>query len=230
MARKIISLSQMCRIGGDDNSWTNLWGLSTAGNPRAEIVARRNGKWLGAKCLTLYVDPGSGCLQEERTFLPSFAVNLARSTKRIFVYFLAVDRPLTYFPFPEGVNLKENWQYEIPGGVVEPNEDQRHAALREMLEENGMKEGGRVLQTATLVGLPFATDSGGQAEMYSYEVALVEGKPKPTEKEGIHPDQCELVYLENAIDFLLNAQTKGILIEAHALTSLLLLEREMFKT
>lgn len=224
MTAKTLTRGQMTVIGSGD--WMELFRLPTAGNPNAEISARRSGKWLAAKCLTLYVGD-AGIKETDDTSLEVFARNIMWAKTPVLVRFLAVDRPTTYFPFPGGIELAENWQYEIPGGVVNINENQRLAGLRESLEESGLEPGGKVLQTTTLLPFPFATDSGSQVEMYCYEAALLQGEPKTIAKEGIHTDKCAMVQLPDALDFLLNAQSHGILIEGHALTSLLLLERAL---
>lgn len=226
MTRRVISLkSEATQIGG--GGWFDLWQFATATNTKTEISARCSGNLLAAKCLTIFVEPGSGCEQRESTDLASLAENIKRSTGLVLVHFLAVDRPLTYLPFPKEVDLRVNWQFEIPGGVVESGESPTRTSQREALEEGRLKEGGRVLQIATLIGLPFSTCSGAYAEMTSYHVALVEGLPNPVASEGIHPEHCEMVPLNKAVDFLLDAQKDGILIEGHAITSLLLLERAM---
>ena len=131
--------------------------------------------------------------------------------------FLAVDRPITYFP--SALRLKWNWIYELPGGVVDHGEDITIAGIRELLEESGLKRE-QVLSFARLTPHPAAYDSGSHAEWIQIVVAMCKGSIAPRKREGILPAECRTVPLLRVEKFLRKSDQKGIGIEGYCFAAI----------
>lgn len=143
---------------------------------------------------------------------------LAIGLENIRVQFLAATRPFTFFDGRGLEHLTENFQIELTGGIVEPDETARMAALRE-----GMEEGGKAtcIQCASLMPYSSPFDAGSHVEMYTIETALVYAETlAPPAREGIIPDKCALVPLLEAEQWLHDRQAEGIAVEGYALTAL----------
>ena len=226
MARTTFSSAQMEKIGG--GGWLELWRFKGAAPFPCEIAARKKRNFYAAKCLLLNTE--KDIPQEKSTEPNAFCRTVLRvGPDNISVLFLASDHPITYFP---ELQFTENYQIEIPGGVAEPDEDQRHTALREAIEEGGLAVQGDMafIQSTSLIDVPVPFDAGSHVELYSIEAALVHGKPKPPAKEGIIPDQCELIPLPEALNFLYARQGEGICVEGYAMTALITLEFFLWKS
>lgn len=225
MSRKTIPIDEMEKLGG--GGWLELYKFQTAAPFPCEIAARKNRQFLAAKCLLLATSvevPAS-----ENTSVREYCRTLLEiGPDNVRVLLLASDRPITYF---EDLEFTENYQLELPGGLAEPDENQRQAALREAIEEGGLQVSGQMqfLQSASLLAHPHPFDAGSHAEVYSIETALVRGTPAPPEKEGIIPEKCELVPLPRALSFLQHEREHGVCVEGYAVTALHMLEAAMWR-
>tara|TARA_Y100000310_G_scaffold340108_1_gene434808 strand:+ start:1038 stop:1529 length:492 start_codon:yes stop_codon:yes gene_type:complete len=129
-----------------------------------------------------------------------------------YVQILAVDRPVTRVTnLP--VELTENYQLELPGGIANMGESLQGAAVREAVEEYGLTGPEAIVQYAPLVDFPAANDAGSNIEVYQAWIALTRQEPQPPAREGIYPEHCQLVPLTAVGPWLSSQGGQGIAIE-----------------
>ena len=126
---------------------------------------------------------------------------------------LAADRPVTYFEYPPSVELRVNYQLELPGGVAEGSETGLTAGIREAVEELGLMRDD-IVQWAPLVDFPAAPSAGSVVELYTTQVCLVKRTPPaPPAKEGIIPEHCHICPLLAIESYLRFQASSGVVIE-----------------
>ena len=207
--------------------WLSLYKLSpeqTGLKFNSEIAARNNQKYGAAKCLRLVTN--QSLERREDTDIQSLCATLREiGLANIAVQFLAAIRPFTFFDGPGLERLEVNYQIELPGGIIEPDEDARLGALREAMEEGGKA---KTIQCASLMVYSSPFDAGSHVEMYSIETALVYAETlAPPAREGVIPEKCALVPLLEVQQWLLGKECQGIPIEGYAKTALALLGLEL---
>lgn len=138
--RKKFPYAEVKKLG--TGGWLSLYSLTpeqTGLKFNSEIAARNNQKFGAAKCLRLVTsvpyDP-----QEDQSLAGFCATLRDIGLANIRVQFLAATRPFTFFVGIGLEHLTVNYQIELPGGIAEPDESLRLAALREAMEEGGKAE------------------------------------------------------------------------------------------
>lgn len=227
MPRKTFRRDEMeCLHQGLFNS---LYRVETAAGPR-EIVAHNESKSnLGAaKMLAICLREGAKLKQSDQprdTLVSVVSTLRATGLHNWQVLFLAVDRPVTYFELP--VALTSNNQIEIPGGVSEGSESEIDTAIREAIEEYGLDGAHDIIQHAPLITYPAAHDAGTNAEIYAIRMMLVSKPAKPPRREGIDPNECRMIPLLDAVNYLEKRGRQGVLVQHLAIEALSLLGLEL---
>ncbi len=183
---------------------------------------------LAAKMLVLSLNEGATLIQADTSnTLPALLGTLrATGLENFSTLIMAADRPVAYFEFP--IEITENYQLEIPGGISLVSEKTEETALRELMDEYGLKDPNNIIQTAPLVIYPAANDAGSNAELYTTRVTVVRGQPNPPEhKKGIRRDKCWFGPLLEVEDYLKEQGAKGVIVEWLALGAIFQLGLEL---
>lgn len=209
--------------------FNSFYKVQTAAGPR-EIAAHNESKsnLLAAKTMVICLNDDANLVQEKNptNTLPSFLETLRRTGLNNFsTLVLAADRPVTYFEFP--IELKANYQLELPGGIGEGLEAALATATREAVDEYGLNRAEDFIQVAPLVTFPAANDAGTNAELYTTWVALVRKRPQPPRKEGIIPEMCWFGPLTQVQQYLVDQGNQGIVVEWLALATIFHLGLEL---
>lgn len=195
-------------------SFFRIYNLETQAGPR-EVVGRNSGNWLGAKVFPLFITNklADRVKLKGRCSLNDFNLQVRKKWlwPNLEIGLLAIDRPITYVKYGGKVNIRTNYIYEIPGGIVDEGEKLRRAALREGKEELGFHP----ICSSTLIE-PCPPDSGTHLELTQTEVALCAGGINPTVYEGIVPNKCRMVNLKDFPKFVAKCETDGILVDGLA--------------
>lgn len=214
MPRIIIPDSAMELVGA--GNWINMVRLSplqTGLKFPCEMVHRRNHDYCAAKCLRLVTE--ASLQLKGDVSLPEYCQTLGDVGLRNFkIQFLAMIRPFTFAYSPSLSRLTVNYQIELPGGIMKPNESVRVCAVREGDEEGGMAT---LVQSAPLMRYHCPFDAGTHVEMYSIYTALVQAKTlTPTGvDEGVISGESKLIPLLDAEDWLHEQESRGVPVEGY---------------
>ncbi len=207
-----------------DSGWIELVQVQTAAGSRS-MVQRKNGKFTAVKALPLVVSPD---VEIPRMWKDASLKDWIRKIgiDNLSVYFLAADRPITYLAGEE-VGLRENFVFELPGGIVEPGEKPLDAARREFSEEADTFGKVQTLCVEPLTNDFGAWDAGTHVEWYQIFCVIVQGEMSPPKakngklREGIIPEECQLVPLRQARAWIDCVRwDRGIATEGYAIHAL----------
>lgn len=88
-------------------------------------------------------------------------------------------------------NILQRKQWEVPGGKIEPNEDPKKTAAREVWEELGVE-----IEITGEVGKHEFTEDGYTMDYVWYSAKIMSGDPKPIEEKHDKANYSSLEELE----------------------------------
>jgi hypothetical protein len=214
-----------------EGRWLKLLQVETSVGTR-EFVARRNGLFRAAKVLPLILADGVSLSKHVVGYPLQELSEIVRLIRELGVgnwqvQLLATEgRPVT--DVDSELDLSENYQIELPGGVAAKGEYIADAAKREMLEEIDDKGQLSIMGFSELTFFA-AADSGTHLEFYTTYIALLRGTVSFSKKEGILPKQSIQVPLPEVSEYIHDAWiNRKILVEMHLLTCINALRGELF--
>ncbi|TSC69632.1 MAG: hypothetical protein G01um101456_63 [Parcubacteria group bacterium Gr01-1014_56] len=181
-----------------------------------EIVFRTDkSSWIAHKVLPIFISEEVAARLKIKkrvcTLEDLFRIIARAGEKECRALLLHVYRPIYFLAWPDDNTkggLKKNFQLEIPGGKVRPNEKGALGGIRELVEEAGIGADTVLTWAPAHSGLA-ATDSGTHVERQQLWLALVVGTPRPPKgKEGIIGH--ELIPIRNFASVVEKHTAKGV--------------------
>lgn len=190
-----------------------------------EVIARKNEQYFACKVFPLVIEDDFDCfnhLIQSFCSLEEFLKLLVDNhlLDRVKVPILAVARPICEF---FGNRYSSHYIYEIPGGVVDDNEEFTTGGLRECIEELQLHKSQVIAYAKLLEPSPF--DSGTHVECTGMIVALIRGNVNPINRESIDPNESKLVPLSRLQSFVNQAREEHRMVEGYLELALSLLQQ-----
>lgn len=190
-----------------------------------EVIARNNGNYFACKVLPLLIDENIILDIEStrsRLSLPDFVKIFKRNKleKQAKVAIFTVARPVAHLCEEHFSTLDV---YELPGGVVDKNENFEQAGVREAIEELGISESQIVAYSILLPPSPF--DAGSHVEFMGIIVVLIHGEVNPVRWESIRGEKTKLIPLQSLNKFVKESREERKIVEGYIELASLLFER-----